>query len=90
MNVHARLEAKGYKLHLTDAAKEVIIEQGYHPEFGARPLRRAIERMVEDPLSEDLLSGRFAKGAEIEADTTDNKTLVFTEKKPAPEPAATQ
>ena len=40
-HVHERLAGKGYKTRLTDAAKEIVIDQGYNPEFGARPLRRA-------------------------------------------------
>jgi ATP-dependent Clp protease ATP-binding subunit ClpC len=48
---------------LSDAAKEFIMEKGYSPEFGARPLKRTIERLIEDPLSEDILRGQY-KGAE--------------------------
>jgi len=82
-NVFERLLAKGYELRLTDAAKEIIIDKGHHPEFGARPLRRAIERYIEDPLSEDLLSGRFAEGAHIVIDG-ENGELTFREDKPEP------
>ena len=89
-HVRERLEAKGYEIELTDAAKEYIIEQGYAPEFGARPLRRAIERLVEDPLSEKLLGGKFAAGVTIVADAgKDGAALVFTKKKPEPASATT-
>jgi len=89
-HVRERLEAKGYEIHLTNAAKEYIIEQGYAPEFGARPLRRAIERLVEDPLSEKLLSGTFTAGVTIIADAgKDDGPLVFTKKKPEPASATT-
>ncbi len=54
-----RIADQGLKMELTGEAKEFLIEKGYDPEFGARPLRRAIERYVEDPLSEDLLRGNF-------------------------------
>jgi ATP-dependent Clp protease ATP-binding subunit ClpC len=54
-----RMLEKGLNLVLSDEAKDLIIEEGYSPEYGARPLRRAIERMLEDPLSEDLLRGVF-------------------------------
>jgi ATP-dependent Clp protease ATP-binding subunit ClpC len=57
--VAKRLAEKNLKLVLTDEAKELLIEKGYSPEFGARPLRRAIEHLVEDPLSEKLLQGVF-------------------------------
>ena len=57
--VFGRLEEKGLTLELADDAQEFLIEKGYDIEFGARPLRRAIERYVEDPLSEQLLMGHF-------------------------------
>src|SRR5262245_55125135 len=57
--VSRRLADKGLKLVLTDEARDLIIEEGYSPEYGARPLRRAIERLLEDPLAEDLLRGVF-------------------------------
>jgi len=82
-HVRERLEAKGFTIALTDPAKDLIIEQGYNPEFGARPLRRAIERMVEDPLSELLLGGKFPEGADIEVDAEGEK-LTFKQRKPEP------
>src|SRR5438132_6675291 len=54
-----RLKEKGYALVLTEEAKELLIDEGYSPEFGARPLRRAIEHLLEDPLAEELLKGNF-------------------------------
>jgi ATP-dependent Clp protease ATP-binding subunit ClpC len=54
-----RLKEKNLVLNLTEEAKELLIEKGYSPEFGARPLRRAIEHLLEDPLSEELLKGAF-------------------------------
>src|SRR5262249_17864109 len=54
-----RLKEKNLTLVLTEEAKELLIERGYSPEFGARPLRRAIEHLLEDPLSEELLKGNF-------------------------------
>jgi ATP-dependent Clp protease ATP-binding subunit ClpC len=58
--VHERLAERGLELVLTDAAKEFVVSEGANVEFGARPLRRAIENKVEDPLSEDLLRGAFS------------------------------
>ncbi|MFM7152045.1 MAG: NDP-hexose 4-ketoreductase, partial [Gemmataceae bacterium] len=55
-----RLSEKGLMLNLTDEAKEFLIEKGSNREYGARPLRRAIEQNLEDPLSEDLLRGSFS------------------------------
>ena len=57
--VFKRIIEHGLRLELTDATKEFLIDKGYNPEFGARPLRRAIERYIEDPLSESLLRGEF-------------------------------
>src|SRR5918911_1398111 len=54
-----RLKEKNLTLMLTDEAKDLLIEKGYSPEFGARPLRRAIEHLLEDPLAEELLKGNF-------------------------------
>jgi ATP-dependent Clp protease ATP-binding subunit ClpC len=54
-----RLKEKNLALVLTEEAKDLLIDKGYSPEFGARPLRRAIEHLLEDPLSEELLKGAF-------------------------------
>ncbi len=54
-----RLEERGYKLELTDDAKKFLIKKGTNLDYGARPLRRALENYVEDPLSEELLKGSF-------------------------------
>jgi ATP-dependent Clp protease ATP-binding subunit ClpC len=57
--VRERLLERGLKLELTDLAKEFIIKKGSNTDFGARPLRRAVENYIEDPLSEELLKGEF-------------------------------
>jgi ATP-dependent Clp protease ATP-binding subunit ClpC len=62
--VTKRLKEKSLSLHMTDEAKDLIIEKGSSLEFGARPLRRAIEHLLEDPLAEELLKGGFA-GKEV-------------------------
>ena len=61
-SVTQQLSEKGIKLEVTDAAKDFLGEKGYDEIFGARPLRRAIQDMVEDKLSEDLLRGKFQSG----------------------------
>jgi ATP-dependent Clp protease ATP-binding subunit ClpC len=61
--VSKRLSQQGVKLELDQAAKDFLIEKGYNPDYGARPLRRAIGQFIEDPLSESLLSGE-ASGKE--------------------------
>ena len=63
--VRKRLLEKGMKMELDQPAKEFLIEKGYHPDFGARPLRRAIGQYIEDPLAENLLMGEFKSGDEI-------------------------
>jgi ATP-dependent Clp protease ATP-binding subunit ClpC len=73
--VFKRLIEHGFKLVLTQQAKEFIIEKGYNPEFGARPLRRAIEHYIEDPLSEALLRGEFKGKDIIEVDILDEEHL---------------
>ena len=60
--VQQRLKEYQLSLQATEEAKELLAEKGYDPQFGARPLRRTIQRLVEDPLSEGLLSGRFKAG----------------------------
>ncbi len=60
--VRERLHAKEMELVITRRAVGILIDKGYNPEFGARPLRRAVERYLEDPLSEQILSGKFVGG----------------------------
>ncbi|MCC7145477.1 MAG: ATP-dependent Clp protease ATP-binding subunit [Phycisphaeraceae bacterium] len=60
--VRQRLEAQDIKLELEESAKDFLIEKGYNPDFGARPLRRALEHHVEDALSESILRGEFHAG----------------------------
>ena len=57
--VRGRLRDRGLELVLTPEAEAFLIDKGFNPEYGARPLRRAIENLIEDPLSEDILSGRY-------------------------------
>jgi ATP-dependent Clp protease ATP-binding subunit ClpC len=66
--VRSRLTPKGYGLELTDKAKEFLINRGYDPVYGARPLRRAIQRYVEDPVSEELLKGKMTSGQKLMVD----------------------
>ena len=75
-----RLLGRKLELHISDEVREYLIAKGYEPEFGARPLRRAVERYIEDPLAEELLRGTFdeAKGVKVELDQ--QKVLFFPEK----------
>jgi ATP-dependent Clp protease ATP-binding subunit ClpC len=64
-DVEKRLEAKGINMDIKENALEFILEKGYNPVFGARPLKRTIQRYLEDPLSEELLKQKFAEGDKI-------------------------
>jgi ATP-dependent Clp protease ATP-binding subunit ClpC len=64
--VHDRLAEENLRVRLSDAALEFLVERGYDEKFGARPLRRAIQRFIEDPLSEKILGAEFPAGEEIE------------------------
>jgi ATP-dependent Clp protease ATP-binding subunit ClpC len=74
--VRGQLESQGLALELTDASKAVLAKKGYDPTLGARPLRRAIQREVEDPLSERILWKEFRAGETIVVDAEDDK-IVF-------------
>jgi ATP-dependent Clp protease ATP-binding subunit ClpC len=73
--VFKRLTEHGLKLELSPASKEFLIDKGYNPEFGARPLRRAIEHYIEDPLSEAVLRGEFKGKNVIKIDVLDEEHL---------------
>jgi ATP-dependent Clp protease ATP-binding subunit ClpB len=83
--LRARLSGRGIELDLTDAAKETLAEAGWDPTYGARPLKRALQRLVENPLAMRLLEGDFADGERIRVDAQ-NGELVFEKVSPA-EPA---
>ncbi|MBV8980182.1 MAG: AAA family ATPase [Acidimicrobiia bacterium] len=74
--VREQLESQGLGLELTDAAKILLADKGYDPTLGARPLRRAIQRLVEDPLSERILWKEFRAGVTIIVDA-ENDEVVF-------------
>src|SRR5579885_1571932 len=64
----ARLSEQFIKLEVTDAARDRIAERGYDPDFGARPLRRVLQEMLQDPLAEALLRGEFQAGDRVLVD----------------------
>ena len=73
--VFSRLNEKGIKLNVTDAFKERLVEEGYNPSYGARPLRRAVMRLLEDSLAEEVLSGRIKDGDKALVDIDENKKV---------------
>ncbi|MBP7975471.1 MAG: ATP-dependent Clp protease ATP-binding subunit [Verrucomicrobia bacterium] len=83
--VMQRLKAKNIMLQLDDKAREFLVSKGYDPLYGARPMRRAVERSLEDPLAEEILRGAFQEGEPIIV-TAENDHLAFSQKA-APEGA---
>jgi ATP-dependent Clp protease ATP-binding subunit ClpC len=84
-DIRERLEERGVTLALTDEARSWLAHEGYDPAFGARPLRRTLQRHVESPLSRLLLRGEFAAGDDILADIkAGDRGLAFTREEPIP------
>ena len=82
-----RLKEKEIELELEQSAREFLIKEGYDPNFGARPMRRAVERHLEDPLAESLLRGEFKGGSSVSVKhEEDHKELSFDAKPSKPEP----
>lgn len=77
--VNERLEDKDIQIEVTNNAKDLLAEKGFDPMYGARPLRRAIQKTVEDRLSEELLKGNIKRGDTVLVDTKDND-FTFTKK----------
>jgi ATP-dependent Clp protease ATP-binding subunit ClpC len=78
-SVLKRLNNLGFSLELTDEAKGFLAEKGYDQQFGARPLHRAIQKYLEDPLSEEILNMNIHNGDILVADLDkENQKLIFT------------
>ena len=75
--VFGRMAEKGIHLSVTEAFKERLVEEGYNPSYGARPLRRAVMRLLEDSLAEEFLSGRIGEGDAAVVDIDDSKQVVI-------------
>jgi ATP-dependent Clp protease ATP-binding subunit ClpC len=74
-----RLKARNITLVLDEKAKDFLVTKGYDPSYGARPMRRAVERSLEDPLAEEILKGSFHEGEPIQV-SADNDKLTFSQK----------
>jgi ATP-dependent Clp protease ATP-binding subunit ClpB len=72
-----RLEDAGYGMEVTDKAKQWIADRGFDPAYGARPIKRAIQRYIEDPLALRILEGAFVEGDTIRIDVDENGNAVF-------------
>jgi ATP-dependent Clp protease ATP-binding subunit ClpB len=75
--VLTRVAERKIKVKISQAAKEFLVNSGYNPQFGARPLKRAIQRHLEDPLALELLEGHFSEGDTINIDAAEGK-LTFS------------
>jgi ATP-dependent Clp protease ATP-binding subunit ClpC len=73
--VRQQVTSQGMELEVTQEVKELLAAEGFDPQFGARPLRRAVQRVIEDPLAEEVLLGRFATGDTIRAELEDGKVF---------------
>jgi ATP-dependent Clp protease ATP-binding subunit ClpC len=84
--VKDKLQVQGYTITFTDEAKEHLLEKGFDPHYGARPLQRTIQRLIEDTLASEILSKRFSAPCTIYVDfDVDEKHLTFGTQ-PAPKP----
>jgi ATP-dependent Clp protease ATP-binding subunit ClpB len=86
-DLRRRLLERKITVDLTDEARKTLAERGYDPVFGARPLKRAIQRMIENPLAVEVLAGTFREGDHIIVDTKDRETFVFRKEAPVAQPA---
>ena len=82
--VFARMAEKGITLSVTEAFKERLVDEGYNPSYGARPLRRAVMRLLEDSLAEEFLSGRLGEGDAACVDVDDDKQVVIRKQSALP------
>jgi ATP-dependent Clp protease ATP-binding subunit ClpB len=71
--LHARLADRDIEIHLSDAARDKLADAGFDPVYGARPLKRAIQQQVENPLAQEILQGKFKPGDVIEVGVADDK-----------------
>ncbi|MCD6277952.1 ATP-dependent Clp protease ATP-binding subunit, partial [candidate division WOR-3 bacterium] len=80
-DIRERVKEKGFEISLTDEAKEFIIEKGFDPEYGARPLHRTFQRYLEDPLAEEILKGKWKSGMKIVVSREEDR-LIFLSSEP--------
>ncbi|MEK6530565.1 MAG: hypothetical protein AABZ48_06695, partial [candidate division NC10 bacterium] len=83
--IDKQLAEKGIQIALTPPAEELLLQKGYDPIYGARQLRRTIQKLIEDPLAEAIVRGQFSEGVRIEVDG-EGESFVFREREPAEAP----
>ena len=82
-HLYNRIKNLGYFIEMTDKAKDFIVDKGYDEKFGARPLKRAIQKFIEDPLAEEIINTNLAEGDTILLDIeAGNEELTLIIKKP--------
>jgi ATP-dependent Clp protease ATP-binding subunit ClpA len=77
-HLRRRLAERKITIDLTDDAKQAVAEKGYDPVYGARPLKRTIQKLIQDPLANDILKGDFKEGDHVVVDVDKDKNLVLT------------
>jgi len=77
-HLRKRLRDRKIEIDLTDAAKEAVAEKGYDPVYGARPLKRTIQKLIQDPLANEILKGEYKEGDHVVVDADENKNLVLS------------
>jgi ATP-dependent Clp protease ATP-binding subunit ClpC len=83
-NLFSRIQKLGFTIKITDAAKDFIVEKGYDENYGARPLKRAIQKYLEDPMAEEMIKNNLVEGDEIEVDYNKEKEeIVVSTSKPS-------
>ncbi|MFI5322487.1 MAG: ATP-dependent Clp protease ATP-binding subunit, partial [Thermodesulfobacteriota bacterium] len=83
-HLRKRLAERKIELDLTDEAKNLVADKGYDPVYGARPLKRTIQKLIQDPLANEILKGDFKDGDHVVVDADKNKNLVLTKEVKAP------
>jgi ATP-dependent Clp protease ATP-binding subunit ClpB len=86
--VEKLLAERQITLEITPAANEVLLREGYDPAYGARPLRRTLQRMIQDPLAMQILEGKVLPGDHIVVDRDGKSDAMKFERRPAKQPAA--
>jgi len=76
-NLFGRVTGLGYTIKISDAAKDYIVEKGFDPNYGARPLKRAIQKYLEDPMAEEIIKSNLSEGDEIEVDYNKEKDEII-------------
>jgi ATP-dependent Clp protease ATP-binding subunit ClpB len=87
-SVEKLLAERQITLELTPAARELLLREGYDPAYGARPLRRTIQRMIQDPLAMQILEGQVVPGDHVRVERDGQKDAVRFERVPLKQPAA--